>query len=110
MMAVAIGMVVLVAYAPTVAGARVYQCWHDTGHGPSTIKKIDCTKKPHAASVEGCQQKCDKLNKKTECEGMVYIHGPEYWESGKFCCFLKRAIEEESMYPEVHHVTCEALG
>ncbi|GBG85906.1 hypothetical protein CBR_g40718 [Chara braunii] len=107
MMAVAIGMVVLVAYAPTVAGDGGYQCWAGMDHGPSTIKKINCKKNPHAASLDGCQQKC---NMNANCGGIVFINGGvQHWRKGKYCCILKSDIEEESFMPEFGSTLCEVL-
>ncbi|GBG71334.1 hypothetical protein CBR_g8755 [Chara braunii] len=104
MMAVAIGMVVLVAYAPTVAGDGGYYCWSNYDHEPKTIKRINCKKNPHAASLHGCQQQCD-MNE--DCEGIVYINGVHNWKKGKICCFLKSDIEEERLEYQPHRTTCE---
>eukprot|EP00244_Chara_vulgaris_P004226 TRINITY_DN182_c0_g1_i1.p1 TRINITY_DN182_c0_g1~~TRINITY_DN182_c0_g1_i1.p1 ORF type:complete len:115 (-),score=28.64 TRINITY_DN182_c0_g1_i1:571-915(-) len=102
MVAVAMCMVLLVACAPTVEGGEY--CWYNYDHDPKTIKRIDCKKNPHAASLHGCKHQCYK-NKK--CEGIVYINGVENWKQGKICCFLKGDIQHKYLEYQNYRTTCK---
>ncbi|GBG82117.1 hypothetical protein CBR_g34398 [Chara braunii] len=97
---VAVGLVLLLASPLEVSGHH-YACWYNTDQNAHTYKKIDCKKKPAAASVEGCQEICDSQSK---CRGIVYA---DYnWPSHKYCCFLKSTIDEDAFKDQQDRETC----
>ncbi|GBG41532.1 hypothetical protein CBR_g83464 [Chara braunii] len=97
---VAIGLLLLVVYPPTVAGGWI--CHPETDQNAYTRKKIDCNKFPGAASVSGCQALCDNDSK---CYGIVYAD--INWPKGKFCCFLKSKIDPSKWQNQVGRTLCE---
>eukprot|EP00244_Chara_vulgaris_P009840 TRINITY_DN4308_c0_g2_i2.p1 TRINITY_DN4308_c0_g2~~TRINITY_DN4308_c0_g2_i2.p1 ORF type:complete len:107 (-),score=8.23 TRINITY_DN4308_c0_g2_i2:457-777(-) len=95
---VAVGLALLAAYPSEVAGTS---CYPNTDQNAYTLKRIDCKRNSHAASLHGCKRLCYRTRR---CKGIVYA--TYNWPSGKYCCFLKSKIDEEKWAYQEDRTVC----